>query len=896
MPVLIKRIVFPAVIILIVFSFPAFLSPKSTGKTQSIDPLVKDGKLSPSLVSPKKDPVTSPSLERFLTFCSPEDSVKVWVFFTDKGIFTQDQYEEARLTCENSLNSSTLKRRLKNRAGIDFLDLPVNQNYVDEILKFGGILRQKSRWLNAASFLIQVNEIEKISQLPFVREIKKVESFRRKPVEITKTEDELYRQKGFFDYGRNYGPSLPQLVQINVPIVHDLGYKGQNVIVCMLDTGFRKNHQAFASAFSESRVLAEYDFINHDTNTQNQTGDPSDQHDHGTFTWSALGGEYDGQLYGPAYKANFVLAKTEDVSQEIQIEEDNWVAGIEWADSNGAEVVSSSLGYSTWDDGTGYTYQDMDGNTTKCTQAADLAASKGIVVVNAAGNEALYPWHYIIAPADGDSIIAVGAVDSGGVIAGFSSVGPTYDRRIKPEVVARGVFNYCADPHNIIGYARVSGTSLSTPLVGGCAAVLLSAHPDWTAMQIREALMMTANNAASPNNTYGWGLVDLFSALNYAPTGALSIQHDPPLFTSDTLNPYIIHTAITSGNGLMDDSLFLFWRSDTLSPFVKQNLQSLGSDQYRAEIPPQSAGTILYYYFSAQDSLNNAVNLPLGAPRFKFMFYVATDFITFNFEDGLFHWGTGGVNNSWNWTSVSAHNGTFSLTDSPQGGYKNNTDSWAGIKEAFNLTNVVSPQLSFWHRYQLWSGDTGFVEINTDEGKGWQRISSGFVGTQNEWSQVNLPLDSYTGHTNVKLRFHFTSDNADTADGWHIDDVQINFEPASVEEEPASIPSVFSLDQNYPNPFNPATSIHYAVGGLQRIAADGGQRTAGGSFTHTTLIIYNVLGQTVRTLVEEPKEPGEYEVIWDGKDDRGEEVASGIYFYQLVTENNRITRKMVLLK
>jgi serine protease AprX len=900
---LIKRRIFLIIIILILFCCPVFLFSKFVGKTQSIDLSTKGNKLTPPLISPKVNPVISPSLERFLTLCSPEDSVKIWVFFTDKGIFAQNQYEEAKLTCKNSFNSSALKRRLKNRVGIDFLDLPVNQNYIDEILGFGGTLRQKSRWLNAASFLIQVDKIEKIAQLSFAREIKKVASFRRKPAEITKTEDELYRLKGFFGYGRNYGPSLPQLDQINVPIVHDMGYKGQSVIVCMMDTGFRKNHQVFTSAFSESRVLAEYDFINHDTNTQNQLGDPPDQHDHGTFTWSALGGEYDGQLYGPAYKANFVLAKTEDVSQEIQIEEDNWVAGIEWADSNGAEVVSSSLGYSTWDDGTGYTYQDMDGNTTLCTQAADLAASKGIVVVNAAGNEALLPWHYIIAPADGDSVIAVGAVDMEGVIADFSSVGPTYDGRIKPEVVARGVFNYCADPYNIIGYTQVSGTSLSTPLVGGCAAVLLSAHPDWTAMQTRDALMMTANNSSSPNNTYGWGLVDLFAALNYAPSGALAIQHDPPLFTSDTLNPYIMRATITPENGLNEDSLFLFWRSDTLSPFVKQNLQSLGSDQYQAEIPPQNAGTILYYYFSAQDSLGNVVNFPLGAPRFKFMFYVATDFITFDFEDGLYHWETGGVNNSWNWTSVSSHGGIFSFTDSPQGGYKNNTDSWTGIKEAFDLTGAETPQLSFWHRFQFWSGDTGFVEINTDKCKGWERISSPFVESQTTWTQVNLPLGLYLGYANVKFRFHLTSDGTGTADGWYIDDVQFNFQPTAVEEEvTSSAPVQFSLLQNHPNPFNSATTIPFTVSSSQPIAPSPMKAVHSSQFmVHspllpTTLRIYNILGQKVRTLVDESKEAGNYEVIWDGKNDKGEEVASGIYFYQLVTENNRVTRKMVLLK
>ena len=872
----------------------------------------EDQKVVPQLlVLPRAKPVISPSLERYLSSCQPEDSVKVWVFFTDKGIFSLEQYEDAKTVFKSSLTRSALKRRLKNRAETDFLDLPINQFYADEILKSGGILRQKSRWLNAISIQIQKNKIEKIAQLPFVREIKKVVGFKREPEEIQSIHGKLYQPEKFAGYGRNYGPSLPQLDQINVPIVHDMGYKGQNVIVCMMDTGYRKNHQAFAIAYSESRVLAEYDFIFHDNNTQNEPEDTVTQHDHGTATWSALGGEYEEWLYGPAYGSSFVLAKTEDVRSETPIEEDNWVAGMEWADSIGAEIISSSLGYSNW-----YTYSDFDGNTCVTTVAADIAASRGIVVCNAMGNEGSGAGT-LIAPADADSIIACGAVDEWGIIASFSSRGPTYDGRIKPEVVARGVATYCASAFDTNTYFQIGGTSLSTPLVGGCAAVLLSAHPDWTVMQIREALMMTANNASAPNNTYGWGLVNLFEALNYAPSGALTIQHDPPLFTSDTLNPYIMHATITPGNGLDEDSLFLFWRSDTLSPFTKQNLQSVGSNQYQGEIPAQSPGKIIYYYFSAQDSLNNVVNFPLGAPHFKFEFYVNTDVITFDFEDGLFHWETGGIINSWNWTSVSAHSGRFSLTDSPQGGYKNNTDSWADIKKTFDLTGIANPQFSFWYRYQFRSGDTGFVEINTDGGKGWERIFSGFVGTVNEWAQVNLPLDSYIGYSNVKFRFHFTSNAVDSGDGWYIDDVQINFKPTSVEEEPTSVPFQFSLYQNYPNPFNPVTRIQYTVGSRQIKAAVSGLvltvqlcspslsevegseaegRWTTDSSTPITLKIYNILGQKVRTLADEPKSAGNYEVIWDGRNDKGEEVASGLYFYQLSTENNRITKKMLLLR
>ncbi len=865
----------------ITFVFLLFCSPHFL-KAQSIDYPEYQKETSRFLASLKQFPVISPALMRFLSDRSSEDSVKVWIFFTDKGVLSQEQYQQAKANFKSSLTSSALKRRLKNRIEIDLLDLPVNQNYVDDVLKLGGKLRQRSRWLNAVSIQIQASKIEKIAQLPFVRKIKKVASFKRRPPKVEPIHGKLHQQKDFADYGRNYGPSLPQLDQIYVPVVHDMGFKGQNVIVGMLDTGYRKDHQAFATAYSESRVLAEWDFINNDGNTQNEAGDPAGQHNHGTSTWSTLGGECDGELYGPAFKASFVLAKTEDVSQEVQIEEDNWVAGLEWADSIGAEVVSSSLGYTDW-----YTYEDMDGNTALCTQAADLAASRGVVVVNAAGNERLYPWHYIIAPADGDSVIAVGAVDSEGQIASFSSVGPTYDGRIKPEVVARGVATYCASASGISEYAQVGGTSLSTPLVAGCAAVLLSAHPDWTVMQTREALMMTADNASSPDNTYGWGLVDLFAALNYTPSGALNIQHNPPLFTSDTFSPYIMSTTITPGNGLIEDSLFLFWRSDTLSPFVRQDLQPLGSNQYQAEIPAQSAGTILHYYFSAQDSLNNVVNSPLGAPRFKFKFYVATAFITFDFEDGLFLWETGGANDHWSLTSNDSCQGTFRLTDSPPADYQNNTDSWASIKKTFDLNDVESPQLSFWHRYQFWSGDSGFVEINTDGGKSWERLSPGFGGTQDEWTQVNLPLDSYTGHTNVKFRFHLISDDAGTADGWYIDDVQVNFKPTSVEEEPASVPLQFSLYQNYPNPFNPTTTIRFTV--------HGSRFTVHGPIP-TTLKIYNIRGQLVKTLLDEEKQPGDYSVIWDGKNDNGEEVASGVYFYQLVTENNRVTKKMVLLR
>jgi serine protease AprX len=215
-------------------------------------------------------------------------------------------------------------------------------------------------------------------------------------------------------------------------------------------------------------------------------------------------------MAGPAFGADFILAKTEDDRSETPIEEDYWVAGIEWAESLGAEVVSSSLGYTDW-----YAFKDMDGKTAVTTRAAERASALGVVVVNAAGNERRNAWAHIIAPADGPSVIAVGAVDSAGTIASFSSPGPSSDGRIKPEVCAWGVSNLVAANRTDGGdvYTRGSGTSYATPLVAGVAALLLEAHRDWTPAQVRAALTGTATNAAKPNNDYGWGIVNAAAAV-----------------------------------------------------------------------------------------------------------------------------------------------------------------------------------------------------------------------------------------------------------------------------------------------------------------------------------------------------------------------------------------------
>ncbi len=338
-----------------------------------------------------------------------------------------------------------------------------------------------------------------------------VRSFRRNEPESGQTEENENASAPpdpIPGLGPFYGGAYRQVSIMGVPALHTAGLTGRSVIVCLLDVGFRKSHQAFQTA----RVIAERDFVMKDGNVQRDPTNPLDYSDyHGTACWSLLGGYRPGTLVGPAFGAEFILGKTEDDRSETPVEEDYWAAGIEWAESLGADVVSSSLGYTDW-----YRFADMDGRTAVTTKAANRATDLGVVVVNAAGNERTNAWGHIIAPADGFDVIAVGAVDAKRKIAGFSSPGPTADGRIKPEVCAMGVKNFVAMSSPTSGdaaYAMGNGTSYATPLAAGVVALLLEAHPEWTVAQVRDALMSTADQAASPNNDYGWGIINAPAAV-----------------------------------------------------------------------------------------------------------------------------------------------------------------------------------------------------------------------------------------------------------------------------------------------------------------------------------------------------------------------------------------------
>ncbi|MBK8230203.1 MAG: S8 family serine peptidase [Candidatus Eisenbacteria bacterium] len=316
-----------------------------------------------------------------------------------------------------------------------------------------------------------------------------------------------------------YGNSWSQNEQIGVNRLHERGYAGDGVLVCLLDAGSNNLHPSLL----QSDLVAMRDFVGGDDNVRYTPGDPDDEagsDSHGTYTWTTLGGFASGNLVGPAYRASFVVGRTEYTASETRVEEDDYVAGIEWADSLGADVVSTSLGYLSFDNGFVYSPQDLDGRTAVTTRAAAWAVRRGIVVVTAAGNEGPGD-RTIITPADAESVVAVGAVSFLGNIASFSSRGPTAHGRIKPDICARGVSTYCGTRTG--GYAGVNGTSLSTPLIGGLAALLRQAHPEWSAFEIGERLRSAADRASAPDNTYGHGIPDGFRAAEL-PGGSLVVD------------------------------------------------------------------------------------------------------------------------------------------------------------------------------------------------------------------------------------------------------------------------------------------------------------------------------------------------------------------------------------
>jgi serine protease AprX len=515
---------------------------------------------------------------------------------------------------------------------IDSYDFPISQGILNQIRQSGARIRTVSRWLHAVSVDADGVQLRILESIPEVDHTHPVATYRRRIEEPAPILSPPLFEKRSSVSSLDYGSSFTQLNLIKVIPLHDAGIIGEGVIVGMVDDGYNNHRSHVATA--RNKVLAERDFIQNDNNTSYESGESPGQGDHGMFTYSALSGYDPGSLIGPAYGSSFLLAKTEITASETQIEEDLYVQGLEWLEQQGADIVSSSLGYIDW-----YTYADLDGRTAVTTKAALIAARKGVLLVTAMGNENWYQVGHpgvtgtMLAPADADSVISVGAVSSTSVLASFSSTGPTADGRIKPEVVAQGVGVVCASPASSDRYTAVAGTSLSTPLTAGAAALILSSHPWLTPSEVRRAMTATAvpiddgtsKTSSYPNNFYGYGLVNALEAVLY---DGPAFSNRPTTARRDTVLE--VYTFILSKSALDPDSLFLYYRQLGQGAFQRVPMTATTvPDQFLATIPIAPQTGTLQGYVSAFTAPVGTRTSPFNAPDSLFTLSTASsmDFV-----------------------------------------------------------------------------------------------------------------------------------------------------------------------------------------------------------------------------------------------------------------------------
>jgi hypothetical protein len=446
---------------------------------------------------------------------------KYFVAFTDKA--------NSPFSIENPqefLSERAIERRERYNIPVDISDLPVNSDYVQAVADIGVAITYPVKWLNGV--VVQTNDPSKIGEiqaLPFVKNTVKNVWFKNdeskteesdvfamnKPYEMKEfiTEIADFYKSGSAATSLNYGPSLNQIEMIGGVVLHDDGYQGQGMVIAVMDGGFLYTDQmaAFDSLRLNGLILSTRDFTEPGNNVYQVST-------HGTSVLSTMGANLPGQIVGTAPKAAYHLIRTEYTPTEYLIEEYNWVAGAEYADSAGADVINSSLSYKTFDNpAQNHVYTDMDGNTAPATIGADHAVSVGMIVVNSAGNSGGSDWPWVGSPADGDSVFSIGAVNADGQYVSFSSIGPTSDGRQKPNVAAQGASTIVASTNG--GISSASGTSFSSPIIAGMTACLWQMAPDLRNTDIMNAIQQSASQSTNPDYLLGYGIP------NYATAGII---------------------------------------------------------------------------------------------------------------------------------------------------------------------------------------------------------------------------------------------------------------------------------------------------------------------------------------------------------------------------------------
>ena len=531
-------------------------------------------------------------------------SFTVYVFLNDKGPNVQ-QWLSNPLSLVSQRSLDRRAKVLPPGHLVDETDVPLYSNYVNTISQNVTKVRHLLKWFNAMSVEVTREQIYTLSNLNIVQNIEVVETYikRKNDMEIMPSAVELINppMDNILLDSLNYGPSLVQDTLIKVNYVHNQGIFGQGVMIAHFDAGYTNlSHEAFTTL--PMKIFKKKDF---------QTGDTVNLaiHSHGQATLSLVGGYKPGQLIGPAFKSTFVLCRTEVDPTETRIEMDHWSAAAQWVDSLGADIITSSLGYLVFDD-TSYTWQDMNGHTLLVTNAAVLAAHKGILVSNSAGNDGSNPTHNTLGgPADADSILTVGATGSNGSRASYSSVGPTTDipARIKPDVMTMGSGNQVADQTGYNNYG--SGTSWACPMNAGACALVLSANKNLTPVQIIGIMRKFANNSSSPNNTVGWGLINTKLAVD----SARKMDNTAPVISHSQQGDTPITGIITLKTKMTDNGIIRTWTNEAPRMYYRKYISGSWSsftgvvpyyaqnDSFFYQMPGSASGTQIEYYFAAQD-------------------------------------------------------------------------------------------------------------------------------------------------------------------------------------------------------------------------------------------------------------------------------------------------------
>lgn len=433
---------------------------------------------------------------------SQEDA---WVYFNVKNN-SQSYYDNPL----QMLSQRAIDRRTKQNISLDSKDIPIDVSLINQIKGVSGItVMAKSKWLNALHIRGTQLAINSLKSFSFVDKI----DFANKSLNMTGKKAAVNKMKAVnkelgIKVDFTYGSSANQIQMLHGDVLHQQNYTGSGKIIAVMDAGFPgvNTTQPFQRLRDNSQILGGYDFVNKSTSFY--TGSS-----HGAMVLSCMGGYKDNALVGTAPDASYYLFVTEDAATENPVEESYWVEAAEKADSLGVDIINTSLGYFEFDN-TAYnhTYNDMDGKTAFMTRAAEIAFSRGMIVVASAGNEGATANPHIAVPADGISVLTVGAVTSTRTVTSFSSIGPSFDGRVKPDVMAQGQAVVLSDSAGNI--VTANGTSFSSPITAGMVACLWQAFPNKTNKEIKDLIVKSTDRYTTPNNQYGYGIPDFSLALS----------------------------------------------------------------------------------------------------------------------------------------------------------------------------------------------------------------------------------------------------------------------------------------------------------------------------------------------------------------------------------------------